>query len=193
MNLIKLQLTEKNIKEYNDNIERCKKEYPDMKFPDIAESADDIFCPYVNVINNEDNKKYLDILDTMENFDGIYKGDNYHIKIENHSDYSFRKDPYDYIGTLETEVITPYGVADNATQVVEYFKDFEKRNNIDLGDCVICMHPIVKEFQPDEGGWRWHKWGRYIGVKDPQCEYIKEENDSIKMVWCFHIYFVEKK
>lgn len=37
------------------------------------------------------------------------------------------------------------------------------------------------------GGWRWHKWGEYIGSHEPQFEYLDDE-EGIDHVYCFHIY-----
>ena len=33
-------------------------------------------------------------------------------------------------------------------------------------------------------GWRWHKWGPYIGTQDPQCEYLADEPE-IKEVFVY--------
>ena len=57
---------------------------------------------------------------------------------------------------------------------------------------VIAIVLIIKKFQPEDGGWRWHKWGPYIGVKEPHAEYIFDEGDDIKFVWCFHLYGMEE-
>ena len=45
--------------------------------------------------------------------------------------------------------------------------------------------------EPGEGGWRWHKWGPYIGKHDIQCEYLADEDLSDidqKYVVIFHIF-----
>lgn len=52
---------------------------------------------------------------------------------------------------------------------------------------VISMVRIDKAGQPEDGGWRWHKWGEYVGVRKPQCEYLFDEPD-IDTVWTYHIY-----
>lgn len=41
--------------------------------------------------------------------------------------------------------------------------------------------------QPRDGGWRWHKWGPYIGDREPQCEYLHDE-PQIEEVYTFHVY-----
>jgi hypothetical protein len=53
---------------------------------------------------------------------------------------------------------------------------------------VVSFSKIVKANQSPEGGWRWHKWGPYIGVHEPKCEYIYDEGEEIQEVYCYHIY-----
>lgn len=79
--------------------------------------------------------------------------------------------------------IGPYGVCDTVEQVLEKCPELEASNR----KFVITVTPIIKSKQPPEGGWRWHKWGEYIGTQDPQCEYIYDE-PHIERVLCFHIY-----
>lgn len=47
---------------------------------------------------------------------------------------------------------------------------------------------IRKAGQPEDGGWRWHKWGEYIGEKSPQCEYLYDEGPEIEEVYVYHVY-----
>jgi len=54
---------------------------------------------------------------------------------------------------------------------------------------VISVTPILKEDQPEHNGWRWHKWGTYIGDKNPTHEYLADEPD-IERVYVFTIYEV---
>ena len=85
-----------------------------------------------------------------------------------------------------------YGVADNVEQIKERYKEwFEK------SDWVIEITPIFqeKENAGKGGGWRWHKWGEYIGTLEPQCEYLDDEEfgeDWQGYVYCYHIYPVKK-
>lgn len=34
---------------------------------------------------------------------------------------------------------------------------------------------IRKSEEPESGGWRWHKWGEYLGVHEPTTEYLYDE------------------
>jgi len=80
---------------------------------------------------------------------------------------------------------SPYGVCDNVEQVLERYKQW-----LDLPDRKFCISftKVSKSEQSESGGWRWHKWGEYIGVKNPQMEYLYDESDDIQEVYCYHIY-----
>ena len=84
--------------------------------------------------------------------------------------------------------VTPYGVADNINQIKEHFKDMLSSNN----PIVLSVTEMRKEDQPQEDGWRWHKWGQYIGNQNPQCEYLYDE-PNIQSVYVFHVYAVRPK
>lgn len=66
-----------------------------------------------------------------------------------------------------------YGVCDTPEQVLERWPSLET----DPRRFIILFGEIRKDEQPEHGGWRWHKWGEYIGTKDPQCEYLADEDD----------------
>jgi hypothetical protein len=50
----------------------------------------------------------------------------------------------------------------------------------------VFFTPMVKSEQPSEGGWRWHKWGEYIGVGEPTTEYLYDE-PKFERVYTVHI------
>ena len=80
-----------------------------------------------------------------------------------------------------------YGVCDNYKQILRKFSQLKDPNK----QFVIFLVRIVKKDQDSTGGWRWHKWGSYIGDKTPQCEYIFNEGPDIEEVFTFHIYEVK--
>ena len=80
------------------------------------------------------------------------------------------------------EILTNYGVADNVDQII----DFYKVNSTDLNIC-INITPIHKSSQPETGGWRWHKWGSYIGTQKSSHEYLYDEK-KVELVYVFHVY-----
>lgn len=188
MNLVKLTMSDEGIKNYNDNISRCIKECPEY-FDEsrYIKSIDDLLPTYESVITDEANKEILsDIKDTLKDFNGVYCC----TQLNFYQDYLNEK--IEEVDWTINRPIVGYGVADNASQVIKYFKKLEKEYEIDLGNCVIALRPIIKKSQPKDGGWRWHKWGKYIGVKNPQYEYIYDEDDSIKFVWCYQLWQIVK-
>ena len=70
------------------------------------------------------------------------------------------------------ENIRSYGVCDDYKQVIE-------KAGAELSDesrrFVMSVTPVKKANQPSIGGWRWHKWGPYIGNKEVTTEYLYDE------------------
>ncbi len=64
-----------------------------------------------------------------------------------------------------------YGVCDNPQQFLDKFKAVLIKDPRPL--CVCFSH--IPKCPGEEGGWRWHKWGDYIGTGTPQCEYLSGE------------------
>lgn len=134
---------------------------------------------------------------------GIYLGGlNFEYDISGYTDYeavgsydrlgkdglTYRYDPNNNMLDYFNNTVECYGVADNIEQIKEHYKDqIESSNPI-----VISVTEIKKATQPEEGGWRWHKWGQYIGTKEAQCEYIKDEPE-IDSVFVYHVYSVQPK
>lgn len=81
------------------------------------------------------------------------------------------------------DCISEYGVADNLHQIKSYYAGL-----IDDPEVFVCIsYAIVrKDTEPESGGWRWHKWGSYIGDKDRQHEYLYDEPE-IDQVLVFHL------
>lgn len=65
-----------------------------------------------------------------------------------------------------------YGVCDSVEQFHEKVgRSLESSDRL----FVVNFVEIRKDLQESEGGWRWHKWGEYIGEQTPTCEYIYDE------------------
>lgn len=80
-----------------------------------------------------------------------------------------------------TAVPPDFGVCDDYTQILErwpFLLTDERRFQIWMAD-------VYREHQSPEGGWRWHKWGEYIGTYQPRHEYLYDED--IDKVQTFHI------
>lgn len=76
-----------------------------------------------------------------------------------------------------------FGVCDTWNQIVNKWPTLIT----DPRRFLIVVTPIVKSEQSPQGGWRWHKWGDYIGDKTPQHEYLYDEDDTIEMIHVFSI------
>lgn len=46
---------------------------------------------------------------------------------------------------------------------------------------------LLRSEQPESGGWRWCKWGPYIGERKPQREYLHDEPEIDEVYTC-HVY-----
>lgn len=79
-----------------------------------------------------------------------------------------------------------YGVCDNHKQVLKEYPELTESPDRNF---VVLMTPILKSEQSEKYGWRWHKWGEYIGDMNPSHEYLYDEPD-IEKVYVYHIYEV---
>jgi len=64
-----------------------------------------------------------------------------------------------------------YGVADNTEQIKQFYKGCIEDS---VKNYVIHLTPVYQEIENKGkgGGWRWHKWGNYIGDLNPQYEHL---------------------
>lgn len=83
---------------------------------------------------------------------------------------------------------TSYGVVDSIEQIQEIYKALIDDPNRKFY-CQIVW--VDKAEETSQDGWRWHKWGPYLGDLKPQHEYLYDEDDSIKGVLTFS--FIEIK
>lgn len=79
--------------------------------------------------------------------------------------------------------VGPYGVADNIQQILDNVPELQDPNR----KFTVAVTRVVRKDQAKTGGWRWHKWGEYIGDFKPQHEYLYDE-EGIEEVLVFHIY-----
>lgn len=80
-----------------------------------------------------------------------------------------------------------FGVADNIEQVVDFYN--KNKDGVFAGNHVITFFDVYRNKNNPYCGWRWHKWGLYIGEKKPVAEYLNDEPE-IDHVICFNIYKV---
>ncbi len=79
-----------------------------------------------------------------------------------------------------------YGVCDSPIQLLAKLPDVVTEGPRCF---VVNLVQLDKELEPEEGGWRWHKWGTYIGEQEPRFEYLAQEPE-IETVFTYHIYEV---
>lgn len=95
-----------------------------------------------------------------------------------------------YFRTLKNQV-PQFGVADNIKQIKEFYKKQIKDKKTKF---IISVTPVTqdKENKGKGDGWRWNKWGKYIGKLDSKCEYLDDEEfgEDFKYILCFHLYLV---
>lgn len=78
-----------------------------------------------------------------------------------------------------------YGVCDSVENLLSYIPELEASAR----KFVVRMTSEERDIENKGGGggWRWHKWGPYIGSQDPQCEYLDDE-PLIEKIYTYHIY-----
>lgn len=188
---INLEITAEKLKKSNERWEELKKEHPE-----IFKGEDDsgsMFQPWK--LMNSENYSNLILEEDDPNLDttGIYlEALNARHHIERLTDYK----TVNPIGDKYLYTVNTYGVADNATQVIRHLENSLKTyfygNDFDdefyLGKSLVKMIELYPEYKLvllmtphmntkdcSWGGWRWHKWGEYLGVHEPQHEYLSYE------------------
>ncbi len=116
-------------------------------------------------------------------FDGVYLSNwwNFELEFRGRQVYEL-----DYPHLTDDYSFGSYGVCDSPEQLLELLPEVVKTGERKF---VISMVRLDKKDEED-GGWRWHKWGEYIGKQEPQCEYLHDE-PVIETVYTFHIYEVK--
>lgn len=82
-----------------------------------------------------------------------------------------------------------YGVCDGFKQLLEKYEPLVIDPNRDY---TFGLTKVVKAHQESWGGWRWHKWGEYIGDQEPTCEYLYDE-PIIDEVFTYSIILIEDR
>jgi len=107
----------------------------------------------------------------------------YEIGHHNFSNTIIKKNDYPDLVDKDGEYFGPYGVCDYIEQV------FDKCPMLRESEDKYCVAftKVNRDEQPPEGGWRWHKWGTYIGVYDIVCEYLHDDS-VVDSIYCYHIF-----
>lgn len=112
---------------------------------------------------------------------GVYRHTNWNFELEFRGSQIFELDYPDLPGDFPC-----YGVCDSPKQLMRKLPEEILKSKKPY---VISMVRIRKNEQSEVGGWRWHKWGPYIGTQKPTCEYLYDE-PQIEKVWTYHIYLL---
>ena len=84
---------------------------------------------------------------------------------------------------LSATIVTSAFAGDNYQQILDQcpmLKDSDRQ-------FFITIKSVKKENQDPDGGWRWHKWGPYIGTHEITTEYLYDE-PIVEEVFVYHIY-----
>lgn len=77
-----------------------------------------------------------------------------------------------------------YGVVDHWSQLPLTRLDDDERN------LLVFLGRIRRADQSESGGWRWHKWGPYLGVHSHETsidhEYLYDATDVVE-VWSYRV------
>lgn len=82
-----------------------------------------------------------------------------------------------------------YGVCDNYQQIFERDENIQPYISDKSKKYIILLTYVDKSQQPDTGGWRWCKWGEYIGDYNSVAEYLYDEPE-IEGVFVYQLFEV---
>ena len=138
------------------------------------------------------NKKCLDntlyefekgIYETNLNFNYMLRdwfGIEYVQEFDNFNKYKLSTHNYNFMFPIEFK--SDYGVCDNYQQVLHKYPELTDSKDY----YVVSLARIRKKDQPSRLGWRWEKWGAYIGIQKSKAYYLYDEPE-IEEVFCYHI------
>jgi hypothetical protein len=171
-------------KDYTEN--DVRRAFPELSNTEVtqmvAQYATEILQPGVLItelnFNHSITGSHEDAYDDLIITDGVLTG-----VIDLYNNEMTFKEKLEFSETHNTE--STYGVCDTPEQVIEKFGLDKSELNV-----TVALTPIKKSDQPDCGGWRWHKWGQYIGDKEITSEYLYDET-NIDVVYVYHIFILK--
>lgn len=164
-----------------DNIDTQDFAIANNIFPEMTkEEVKKIGHVYINVDDNE----FYETLHEFSKEDTKYSLSNVILTDNLNTEHSAKKfnlkgwwdtgDGYEY---------SPYGLSDNMSQIIEKYGE----------DVLIIAVPFYKKLQPAAGGFRFHKWGEYIGEFQDEVEHNEYIYDSnLDVIWSFHVHTKER-
>lgn len=167
-----------DVRNYNEN-DPFVKENPEFKVPE-PKHIRSIYTPYkafYEAVNGDDSPFFVKDTRGADELSGFYIGA---LNVNHDLEAMFG---------ISLKDTWTYGVCDNASQVYAYLEEQGKLS--DDSKYVVLLHPVLKKHEPARDGWRWHKWGPYIGEYEHCCEYLYDE-EGIEGVLVFEVYTVEE-
>ena len=115
--------------------------------------------------------------------------EHYETGVYRHNGYIFNFDGFIEERCIENIIDkwVMYGVCDDYSQILDKYNSLLSNPNKNY---VVGLSVVERKEQPSYGGWRWHKWGEYIGIQNPEHEYLYDDI-HIDKVYCFHIYEID--
>jgi hypothetical protein len=79
-----------------------------------------------------------------------------------------------------------YGVCDGVDNLLRCIPMLEADQEREF---VVTLTKVTRDLsnKGQGGGWRWHKWGAYIGDQTPTTEYLDDE-PIIESIYVYHVY-----
>lgn len=109
---------------------------------------------------------------------GVFRCENFNFN------FYIKKNLADEYPDFESKIACNYGICDSPEQFLKLYGDVLRESPRKF---CVALTEIVRADQPAHGGWRWHKWGPYVGEHELTCEYLFDES-HIERVFVYHIY-----
>lgn len=101
-------------------------------------------------------------------------------EVRGRDDFEFA---YPKVQMPDGEYIPRYGVCDSVEQFDALYGDTLRAHEHSF---IVTFVEVLREDQPSWGGWRYHKWGEYVGTQEPQSEYLYHDK-HIDRVFTFSL------
>lgn len=184
MLLTEINFNEKGLEWYNSAMKNLRKDNP-HKEEWKEETFNDLIVPYsqwLDAITDEDVEEYDLHLDTLkrEELAGCYLSDP---NVASHlfDQLTFHK--------FAKRRAVKSGICDNASQVINKHSKIVKDKNKKY---IIFLSPVFKCDQQVGTGFRWSRYGKYIGVQD-QSEKLLVDEPYIEFIFKYSIYEIKEE
>lgn len=88
---------------------------------------------------------------------------------------------------LKEHGLHSFGVADSIEQIQRYLEKVETLPE----KFIVIMTPVYRKDEPSFGGFRFHKWGKYIGNHTIEQEYFYDHKE-MDVLYTFRVLMVDE-